>query len=123
MNFENATDHTLSAATRLAAPPEKVWDLITTVASVAEWYDTWDAVDHGASDERLHVGTSFRLIRHRIRGYDTALCRVTAVHAPTQLSWVQHEPHQPAMLVDFRLVAVTDGTAGTLLTHTRTFLL
>ena len=120
MIFHNAADHTLSAATRLAAPPDKVWDLITTVASIAEWYDTWDAVEHAASDERLQVGTSFRLIRHRIRGNDTALCRVTALHAPTHLSWVQYAPRQPVMSVDFRLVADTEGTAGTLLTHTRT---
>ena len=119
MIFQSASDDTLSAATRLAAAPDKVWDLITTVASIADWYDTWDTVEHAASDERLQVGTSFRLIRHRVRGDETALCRVTALHAPTQLSWVEYAPDRPVMSVDFRLVA--EGTAGTLLTHTRTF--
>ncbi len=121
MTFRSATDHTLSASIRLAAPPDKVWDLITTVVSIAEWYDTWDTVEYAATDEWLEVGTSFRLIRHRIRGDEVALCRVTALHAPTQLSWVQYAPHQPTMSVDFTLVPDTDGTTGTVLNHTRTW--
>ena len=95
MNFwarhrQRADKHTQSASIRIAAPPDKVWDLITTVASITDWYDTWDNVEHAADDERLQVGTSFRLIRHRIGGDDTALCRVTSLHAPRRLGWVQY---------------------------------
>jgi uncharacterized protein YndB with AHSA1/START domain len=121
MTFRRANDHTLSASIRLAASPDKVWDLITTVASITEWYDTWDTVEHAATDERLQLGTSFRLIRHRIVGDDTALCRVTALHAPTRLSWVQYAPDLPTMSVDFNLVPGTEGTTSTLLNHTRTW--
>jgi uncharacterized protein YndB with AHSA1/START domain len=121
MTFRRANDHTLSASISLAAPPDQVWDLITTVATITEWYDTWDTVEHAAADERLQVGTSFRLIRHRIGGHDTALCRVTALQAPRRLCWLQYAPHQPTMSVEFHLVPDTDGTTGTLLNHTRTW--
>ncbi|OBF60212.1 hypothetical protein A5787_19545 [Mycobacterium sp. 852002-50816_SCH5313054-b] len=113
---------TLSDSIRIAAPPEKVWDLITTVAGIAEWYDTWDAVEHAADDQRLQVGTSFRLIRHRVGRDDTALCRVTSLQPRSRLCWVQYVPRLPTMSVEFRLLPETDGTTATLLSHTRSWL-
>ncbi|OMC07365.1 SRPBCC domain-containing protein [Mycobacterium sp. SP-6446] len=117
MTFRRAEQ--LSKSIRLAAPPEKVWNLITTVAGIAEWYDTWDAVEHAAEDQRLQVGTSFRLIRHRRGRDDTALCRVTSLRAPRRLSWVQYTPHLPTMSVEFQLLPA-DG--ATLLEHTRSWI-
>jgi hypothetical protein len=99
-----------------------VWDLITTVASITEWYDTWDIVEHAAGDERLRVGTSFRLTRHHGGRDDTALCRVTSLHAPRRLCWVQYAPYLPTMSVEFRLLPDTAGATGTLLSHTRTWI-
>ena len=122
MTFRRANNHTLSGSIRVGAPPDEVWDLITTVASIAEWYDTWDTVEHAADDERLEVGTSFRLIRHRIGRDDTALCRVTTLQAARRLSWVQYAPHLPTMSVEFHLLPDTEGTTGTLLSHTRTWI-
>jgi uncharacterized protein YndB with AHSA1/START domain len=122
MTFHRARNHTLSQSIRIAAPPEEVWDLITTVAGITDWYDTWDAVEHAADAERLRVGTSFRLIRHRGGRDDTALCRVTALQAPMRLCWVQYAPHLPTMSVEFRLLPETDGAAGTWMKHTRTWI-
>ena len=119
-NRQRADKRTQSASIRIAAPPDKVWDLITTVASITDWYDTWDNVDHAADDERLQVGTLFRLIRHRIGGDDTALCRVTSLHAPRRLGWVQYASQLPTVSVEFDLLP--DGTTGTLLNHTRTWI-
>ena len=99
-----------------------MWDLITTVASITEWYDTWDAVEHAADDERLQVGTSFRLIRHRIGRDDTALCRVTSLQAPRRLCWVQYAPRRPTMTVEFQLLPETEGSTGTLLNHTKSWI-
>jgi uncharacterized protein YndB with AHSA1/START domain len=121
MTFRRANDQTLSASIRLAAPPEKVWELITTVGSITEWYDAWDAVEHAADDQRLQVGTSFRLIRHRTGRDDTALCRVTSLQPCRRLCWVQYAPHLPTMLVEFQLLPENDGTAATLLSHTRSW--
>jgi uncharacterized protein YndB with AHSA1/START domain len=122
MTFRRANNHTLSRSIRLAAPPDKVWDLITAVAGITEWYDDWDTVEHAADDERLRVGTSFRLTRHRSGRDDTALCRVTSLQPPRRLCWVQYAPRLPTMSVEFRLLPGTDGTAGTLLNHTRSWI-
>jgi uncharacterized protein YndB with AHSA1/START domain len=119
MTFRRDEQQTLSKSMRLAAPPEKVWELITTVAGIAEWYDTWDAVEHAITDQRLQVGTSFRLIRHRLGRDDTALCLVTSLQVPRRLSWVQYAPRLPAMSVEFQLLP-DDG--ATLLQHTRTWI-
>ena len=122
MTFTPANAHTLSRSIRVAAPPAKVWELITTVARITEWYDTWDTVEHAPDDARLQVGTSFRLIRHRIGGNDTALCRVTSLQAPRRLCWVQYAPRLPTMSVEFHLLPDTEGTTGTLLKHTRSWI-
>jgi uncharacterized protein YndB with AHSA1/START domain len=122
VTFPRAGDETLSGSIRLAVTPDKVWDLITTVASITEWYDDWDTVEHAADDERLRVGTSFRLIRHRIGRADTALCRVTSLQAPRRLCWVQYAPHRPTMSVEFQLLPDAEGTTGTWLNHTRSWI-
>jgi uncharacterized protein YndB with AHSA1/START domain len=122
MTFRRANNHTLSRSIRLAASPDKVWDLITAVAGITEWYDDWDTVEHAADDERLRVGTSFRLIRHRSGRDDTALCRVTSLQPPRRLCWVQYAPRLPAMSVEFQLLPDTDGTAGTWVNHTRSWI-
>jgi hypothetical protein len=62
----------------------------------------------------------FGLIRHRIGGDDTALCRVTSLHAPTRLGWVQYPSQLPAVSVEFDLLP--DERTGTLLNHTRTWI-
>ncbi len=122
MTFKPANGPTLSRSIRIAAPPAKVWELITTVARVTEWYDTWDAVEHAADDERLQVGMSFRLIRHRIGRDDTAVCRVTSVEPPRRLCWLQQARRLPLVSVEFQLVPGTEGATGTWVNHTRTWI-
>ena len=122
MTFTRANGNTLSRSIRIAAAPAKVWELITSVARVTEWYDTWDAVEHAIGDERLQVGTSFRLIRHRIGRDDTALCHVTSVEPPTRLCWLQHAPQLPPMSVEFQLLPDAEGATGTWVNHTRTWI-
>ncbi|MCV7401925.1 SRPBCC domain-containing protein [Mycobacterium fragae] len=119
MMFRRASNRTLSKSIRLAAPPARVWELITTVASITEWYDAWDAVESAGDEERLQVGTSFRLIRHRVGHDDIALCRVISVEAPRRLCWLQYAENLPTMSVEFDLVHLTEET--TLLNHTRTW--
>ncbi|OBI87443.1 SRPBCC family protein [Mycobacterium sp. 1245805.9] len=115
-----ARSRRLSESVRIAAPPDEVWELITRVAGITDWYDAWDAVQHSAGEDRLRVGTSFRLIRRRNGRDDTALCRVTSMQPCRRLCWVQYAPDVPAMSVEFELAAETD--AGTLLSHTRSWL-
>ena len=122
MTFTPANTHALSKSIRVAAPPAKVWELITTVARITEWYDNWDAVENHADEERLQVGTSFRLIRHRIGRDDTALCRVTSVEASRRLCWLQHAPQQPTVSVEFQLVPDPEDATGTWVNHTRAWI-
>jgi uncharacterized protein YndB with AHSA1/START domain len=122
MTFMRTDAHTLSRSIRVAAPPVKVWELLTTVARITDWYDTWDAVEHAADGERLEVGTSFRLIRHRIGRDDTALCCVTSVEPPRRLCWLQYTRKRPIIAVEFQLIPDTDTAIGTLLSHTRSWI-
>lgn len=114
--------HTLSRSIRVDAPPAKVWELLTNVARVIEWYDTWDSVEHATGEERLRVGMSFQLVRHRLGRDDTALCRVTSVEPLRRLSWLQHGRRRPPMSVEFQLFADTEGDTNTWVKHTRTWL-
>lgn len=112
---------TLNGSTSINASPEKVWELITTVNTIPEWYDAWDSVEPEAADLQLQVGTTFRLVSRRNGGLHTARCRVTDAKAPTRLQWEQSALHVPTVLVTFLVTA--DGTlAGTtLLHHTRSW--
>ena len=112
--------HTQTGSIRITAPPETVWELITTVDTVCEWYDTWDTVENDTTDPRLRVGTSFHLTRHRRGRGETARCRVTDLTVPTRLCWEQSAPHTPTMSVAFLLIPGTD-TGTTELRHTRTW--
>lgn len=115
---------TQTGSIRLTAPPEAIWELITTVDTICEWYDTWDTVQNDTTDPRLRVGSSFHLTRHRRgRGRDrdeTARCRVTDLTAPSRLCWEQSGPLTPTMTVAFLLIPGTD-TGTTELRHTRTW--
>ncbi|SPM28426.1 SRPBCC family protein [Mycobacterium terramassiliense] len=51
---------TLSTSIRIDAPPEVLWNLITTLADIPDWYDDWDTVEPAAEDGRLRVDASFR---------------------------------------------------------------
>ncbi|WP_428341182.1 SRPBCC family protein [Mycobacterium sp.] len=111
--------HTQTGSIDIAAPPDTVWDLITTTATIHEWYDTWDTVEHDTNHPRLKLGSSFRLRSHR-RGRDaTAECTVTELTAPTRLQWRQDAPHTPTTMVTFELTA--DATSATRILHTRTW--
>lgn len=112
---------TQTGSISITAPSDTVWELITTVDTLCEWYDNWDSVEHDTTDPRLRVGTSFQLIRHRCgRRDDTAICRVTDLTAPTRLQWEQSSAHLPTMSVAFLLV--TDTITGTTeFRHTRTW--
>jgi uncharacterized protein YndB with AHSA1/START domain len=112
--------HTRTASIRIAAPPETVWEFITTVDNVCGWYDTWDTVENDTIDPRMRVGTSFQLTRHRRGRDETARCRVTDLIEPTRLCWEQSAPHNPTTSVEFLLIPDTD-TGTTELRHTRTW--
>lgn len=115
------TVHTLNGSTSINASPDEVWELITTVKTIPEWYDTWDSVDHETADLRLRVGTTFRLISHRNGRAHTARCKVTDARTPARLQWEQSALHVPTTLVTFLVIADDTGTGTTQLHHTRSW--
>lgn len=110
--------HTHTRSIHIAAPPERVWELITTVDTVCNWYDSWDTVQNDTTYPRLRVGTSFHLTRNRRGRDETAHCRVTDLTVPTLLCWEQSAPHAPTMSVAFLLIPGTEPST-TELRHTR----
>lgn len=116
--YRRGSTHTQTGSINITSAPESVWDLITTVDTIPEWYDTWDAVDHDTTDPRLRMGTVFRLIRHRRGRDDTARCRVTDLTAPTRLQWEQSALHKATVSVTFLLIA-DPATITTQLHHSR----
>ncbi|WGI35033.1 SRPBCC family protein [Mycolicibacterium aubagnense] len=115
------TVQTLNGSISINASAEKVWELITTVNTIPEWYDAWDSVDPETADVRLQLGTTFRLISRRKGRDHTARCRVTDAQAPTRLQWEQSALHVPTMLVTFLVIADGNLTGPTLLHHTRSW--
>ena len=108
---------TLSRSIQIAASPTTLWNQLTTVAEIAEWYDDWDIVEYDPSDDRVSLGSTFRLVRHRAGMNETAWCRITVFDAPQRLGWMEYAQKLPAMSVEFHLVP--EGPDGTLLTHTK----
>jgi|GEM_PF-5023925 len=106
-NHDGARRRTQSIS--INATPEKVWDLITRIDTVGDWYDTWDRVDPVSTEPHLRAGMSFRLIRrHTGRDDEVAQCEVTELSEHTRL---QCMPHRPTTGVTFDLVThPTDGT-------------
>ena len=112
---------TLSTSIRIDASPDVVWNLITTIANIPDWYDDWDFVEALTEDGRLRVGASFRLTRLHAGGIDTALCRVTSLDEQKRLCWVELAPDRPTVSVEFRLALPEDAPrTGIVLHHNKT---
>ena len=67
-DLRTGTVRTHRKSISISAPLQTVWDLITTIDTIPEWYDSWDGVEHDATDIRLQVGTPFQLTRRRDDG-------------------------------------------------------
>ena len=102
----------LTQSININATPEKVWALITRIATITDWYETWHRVEPTATDTHLRAGTSFRLLRQQAGRADVvAQCHVTEASELTRLQWEQSQPHKPKIAVTFELVPhASDGT-------------
>ena len=100
----------LTQSITINAAPEKVWDLITRIDTMTDWYDTWDRVETAASDTHMRAGVSFRLFRRRAsHAEDVAQCFVTELCEFTRLQWEQSQPDNPTVLVTFELLPDATG--------------
>lgn len=112
----------LTRSISINATPEGLWDSITRIDTIADWYDSWDCVVSVDAEHHLREGTYFRLIRRHTRRTDeVAHCRVTEVLELTRLQWMQSVPNEPIASIAFELIPNT--AAGTTeLRHTRSWI-
>ena len=105
------------AAIRIAADRDKVWNLVTQVSQIANWYESWDVAETDAVSDRVEVGTVFRLRRHRFPIAATAHCHVITVDEPNVIRWIETSGLRPPLLVEFRIEP--DGEEATTVSYTR----
>lgn len=95
---------TESQSIRIAASRGALWDVLTTTAGIADWYDNWDTVEYdGLSQRHLGHEARFRLIRIRNGHIEAAQCLVTVVDPPDRLGWIEDGPHGRTVFVAFHL--------------------
>lgn len=105
---------------RIAKSRDALWELLTTISGIPDWYDNWDTVEHDDTvDQRLRIGARFQLVRHRGELVEWAQCRVVLVDAPHRLRWIEDQLYSPPITVDFRLEP--DSAEATVLTLTKTY--
>jgi hypothetical protein len=104
----------LTHSITVAKLPTVVWNLLTLVEQITDWYDDWDEVDRIRPRGFLRVGTTFRLARDD----RSVWCHVTVADPPARLRWLEIDRDWGAVAVQFRLDP--DGAGGTVVTHTKT---
>ena len=87
----------------IAAPPEKVWKLITTASSIPSWYDGWGGVTDLPKGGQLILGSKFRLVDDQGSAGRSAFCRVVEVEPLVKLVWVESEPNEFPTTVVFSI--------------------
>jgi len=111
---------TESQSIQIDSPPEAVWQLLTTIAGIGDWYDNWDTAEHDEPEQRyLGPGVGFRLIRDHGGQIETARCVVSEFDQPLRLGWIEDGPHGRRVVVGFQLEA--DGNGGTSLTLSKSY--
>lgn len=101
----------IEQATVIAAPPERVWEVLTTAEHIGSWF-----CDAGAEVD-LRPGGAIVLRWHE---HGTAICRLERVEPPHALSWRWAANDAPdrsgdpapgqATLVELTLEPVAEGT-------------
>lgn len=102
------------------ATPTKVWEVITRLDTISDWYDGWDRTLSAEAGCAVRQGVSFRLVRSTKDGLEVADCTVTELSPGGRLQWVESSPRKPTTTVTFDLIALPDSR-GTELRQTRSW--
>lgn len=97
-----------SRTTKIATAPAELFQYLTSIDTIAQWYDGWDEVRHDGKSGFLAVGARFTLQTRRTAR--SAICRVVEVAAPVRLSWNEYSMEGTALRVSFDLALAEDGT-------------
>ena len=103
---------TVESSTEVAAPPERLWPLVTDLDLLAELSTELQSVrwlDDGGKVPavgRRFEGTNF----HPAMGEWTIASQVIACEEPRLFSWAVHDPEDPAAVWGFELTPTDGGT-------------
>ena len=96
----------IEISTAIAAPPEGVWPVLSSVASWPTWLPTVSRVD-ALDGNGLVVGAQFRVTQPRLR---PAVWVVTEVEAPLRFRWQSRAPGM--LLVGDHVIERSAGDAS-----------
>jgi hypothetical protein len=94
----------VSARTRIDAPAEKVWQVLTDFGSYHTWHPVLTLESHVAP---LAVGT---LLRGQSSGQQPVAFTIARVQEPNHLAWTGGDPEVLAGRHSFQLEQLADGT-------------
>jgi hypothetical protein len=103
---------TVESSTEVAAPPERLWPLVTDLDLLAELSTElrsvrWlDGDDRTPAVGRRFEGTNF----HPAMGEWSIASQVIACEEPRLFSWAVHDPDDPAAVWGFELIPIPGGT-------------
>jgi hypothetical protein len=93
----------------IAAPPERVWSVVMDPARLGEWVTIHRAV-RSVSPGPPHQGSQMEQILH-LRGADIRVrWLLVECRQPTLARWQGHGPARSQALIEYRFVAVQEGT-------------
>jgi hypothetical protein len=102
---------TVEGAVHVAAPPERLWPLVSDIHLIASLSAEVQAVEWLDGSGAPAVGRTFRgHNRHPAVGEWTSISRVVTCEEPRAFEWAVGEPERPAARWRFELVARDDGT-------------
>lgn len=114
-----ADNPTVTASTRIAADPERVWGLVSDITLMPPVSNELQAVEWADGADGPAVGAAFLgHNRHPSIGEWTTRSQIIACDRPHEFAWAVGEPSDPAATWRFRLAPDPSDHQVTTLTYT-----
>lgn len=102
---------TVESVIHIAAPPERVWELVTDIHLLATFSTELQRVEWLDGADRPEVGRTFRGYNaHPARGEWSTVSHVVECVPPSVFAWAVQDPVTPVALWRFVLIATEGGT-------------
>jgi len=110
---------TWGGTTHLDAPPEVVWDFLTSDQNDVNWRQPWVRAVRRLTDGPLQVGTRYETIYRFFGRLETVIVEVTELDPPRRMAWRQVDSDTIVSNIGSYELEAADG--GTRFTVTGTF--